>query len=307
MLRLHQNPCPFPRLFAFSGDTEDHSGCWLDRLAIPLGWRLFGMFLLCLTPRLWMACLVHAACPDGYYYISLASSCQVGNWAEAFSYLNLNIYPLILLGLHKLGLNWLIAAKFWSVLLSSLAVLPLFGWVRRLFCDQVAWSACFLYAVHAEFVEFSMEPIRDPTFWCLFNLGLYATLRATSEAKLRWFFAGGLTLALAVHTRSEGWLLLIPFAMWFGRQWVVNQKGRKRLLTGGALWLAVTPLLIVLINSTLLREEPEWKLGRLTHFRLAWNWLQEQGAGVINSRTNRRGKRFFSILLRLGREAGRPV
>ncbi len=273
MSLLQKNPPLFPRLFASSSDPAD-SNCWLKGLRIPVGWLLFGMFLLCLLPRIWMASLVRASCPDAYYYISVATLYQQGQWAEAFGYLDLNVYPLILLGLNSLGLEWVLAGKIWSVLISSLAVLPLFGWVRRLFCDQVAWAACFLYGVHSEFVELSMEVVRDPTFWFLFNLGLYATLRAVSEVKMRWFLLGGLALALAIHIRSEGWLLLIPFLMWLARGWWTSASQRGRLATGGLLWLAVTPVLIVLLNLTVLRGEPEWRFGRLTHFAVGWEWLK---------------------------------
>jgi hypothetical protein len=44
-------------------------------------------------------------------------------------------------------------------------------------------------------------------------------------------------------------------------------------LAGGVLWLLVTPVLIVLINLTVLRREPEWRFGRLSHFAVGWEWL----------------------------------
>jgi hypothetical protein len=275
MSLISQNPPLFPRLFAHTSDEAD-SRCWLKERRWPWGWLFLGMFLLCLIPRIWMACLVRSSCPDAYYYITVATFYQQGRLTEALIYLDLNIYPWILLGLNSLGLEWVLAGKIWSVLMSSLAVLPMFGWVRRLFCDQVAWAACFLYSMHSEFVELSMEVVRDPTFWFLFNLSLYATLRAVSEIRLRWFFLGGLTLALAVHIRSESWLLLIPFSMWLARKWWISAGQRGRLAAGGVIWLSVTPALIVLINLTLLRGEPEWRFGRLNHFVVGWEWIKSQ-------------------------------
>ncbi len=234
------------------------------------------MFLLCFLPRVWMAGLVRSVCHDGYYYISAAAACRDGEWVYAFNYLNLNIFPLILVSLKSLGLTWIAAGKLWSVLISSLAVLPMFGWIRRLFSDRVAWAACFLYAVHPEFIEFSIEPVRDPTFWFLFHLCLYSTRRTVSEARLRWFLAGGLAMALAVHTRSEGWLLILPLAIWGIRQGLRRTEVRKRLVGGAAAWLAITPALIVLINLTVLSEEPEWQWGRLGHFVIGWSWMNEK-------------------------------
>lgn len=270
------NEPPFPRLFFYRGGSGDErTDRWPHLPPISLGWRLFGLVLLCLIPRAVMAWLVEPICHDAYYYISIASAFHDGEWATGFSYLNLNVYPVILVALNSLGLEWIFAGKLWSVVISSLAVLPLFGWIRRLFSDQVAWAAGFLYSLHSEFVERSFEPIRDPTFWFLFNFCLYTTVRALSELKTRWFLANGLALTLAIHTRSEGWLLTIPLVLWLARQLVIRSECRKRLLAGTALCLAVLPGIILLVNLTILRGQPEWQFGRLNHFVVGWKWVQE--------------------------------
>lgn len=273
---VHGQPT-FPELFTHRSDSDETpKRRWPNRWPIPLGWQLFVLFLLCLIPRIWMASLTNTVCNDAYFYVITAAAFQEGNLSSAFGYLNLNIYPLILWGLHSLGLDWIFAGTAWSVLISSLAVLPLFGWIRRLFSDQVAWASCFLYSLHAEFVERSFEPMRDPTFWFLFNLCLYTTIRAVSEAKPRWFLANGLALTLAIHTRSEGWLLFIPLGLWLARQWFVKAECRKQLFWGTSLCLVVLPSVILLINLTILRDESEWQLGRLNHFAVGWSWLQKQ-------------------------------
>jgi len=270
------NEPPFPQLFTHRGKSgETVNGRWPNWLPISLGWRLFGLVLLCLIPRAVMAWLVEPICHDGYYYISIASAFHDGEWTTGFSYLDLNIYPVILVTLNSLGLEWIFAGKLCSVVISSLVVLPLFGWVRRLFSDQVAWAAGVLYSLHAEFVELSFEPIRDPTFWFLFNFCLYTTARALTEVKIRWFLANGLALTLAIHTRSEGWLLTIPLFLWLGRQLVIRADYRERLLGGTALSLAVLPGIILLINVTILRDQAEWQVGRLNHFVVGWKWIEE--------------------------------
>ena len=272
-----QNRPAFPRLFTYRSDSEGGpERRWPDLPSIPLGWRLFGLVLLCLIPRVLTACVLGSICDDGYYYITIASAFAHGHWSDAFAYLDLNVYPVILLGLNSLGLEWILAGKVWSILVSTLAVLPLFGWVRRMFSDQVAWAAGFLYSLHAEFVELSFEPIRDPTFWFLFNLCLYTMVRAISEVKYRWFLANGVVLTLAIHTRSEGWLLTIPLFLWLARQLAIRVDCRKKLLAGGAMSLAVLPAMILVINLTVLRDQPEWQFGRLSHFAVGWKWIQER-------------------------------
>ncbi len=85
--------------------------------------------------------------------------------------------------LHRAGLPWETAAKWYGVVLASLAVLPLFGWVRRQFDDVVAVVACLLYAVHPKLIEWSPEAVREPSFWFFFLLALYGLCAATD---LEW-------------------------------------------------------------------------------------------------------------------------
>ncbi|WP_166828991.1 ArnT family glycosyltransferase [Thalassoroseus pseudoceratinae] len=235
---------------------------------------LIALFLLCLIPRLVMIFRVGPVCNDGYYYTSVAAAFEDGEFAQVFAYLNLNIYPMILSGLHRLGLEWLLAAKLWGAVISSLAVLPIFGWIRRMFDDRIATLSGFLYAIHPEFIELSVEPIREPTFWFLLALSFYLGYRATTESRLRFFVLGGLAMAFAVHTRSEGWLLLGPILIWTAFNAWDRRAHLGKLACGTGLWLAMTPLLILVINLTVLQGETGWQWGRLTHFQLGWQWVQ---------------------------------
>ena len=90
----------------------------------------------------------------------------------------------------------------WSLLISSLVVLPLFGWVRRQFDDRVALVACLLYAVQPKLIAWSPEIMRDPTFWFLFTLSIYLLWRAVTEVRPGWFVAAGVAVALACLKRS---------------------------------------------------------------------------------------------------------
>ena len=88
--------------------------------------------------------------------------------------------------------------------MASLAVLPLFGWLRRQFDDQVATVACILYAVHPKLLVFSPLMIRDPTFWFLLAMTLYLGWRAVVEVKWWLFFLTSVTFVLAVCTPHRG-------------------------------------------------------------------------------------------------------
>ncbi len=239
---------------------------------------LLGLMLACLIPRVLLALRISSICPDGVLYISLAEALNEGRFSQAFEIMNLNIYPVVLAVLNRLGLSWEMGGTIWGILISCLVVPPLFGWVRRQFDDTVAMMACLLYAVQPVFIQWSPEIIRDPTFWFFFALSLYLTWRAVTEVRIGLSLAAGLALALAILTRFEGLLLLIPLGLWtFWRYRALNPgPDRVKLAAGGVLTVIALPALILLINFTLLRHHSQWVTTRftpLTLIRYWWNGL----------------------------------
>jgi 4-amino-4-deoxy-L-arabinose transferase-like glycosyltransferase len=185
---------------------------------------------------------------------------------------------VVLAVLNRLGLSWEMGGAIWGILVSCLVVLPLFGWVRRQFDDTVAFLACLLYAVQPVFIQWSPEIIRDPTFWFFFTLSLYLLWRAVVEVRIGLSLAAGLAVTLAILTRFEGLLLLIPLGLWtFWRYRALNSgRDRAKLVAGGVLAVIALPALILLVNFTLLRHHSEWVTTRfypLTLIRYWWNGL----------------------------------
>ena len=275
-LREFQAPPPSNRAEGLAADADRTDRSRQTRLILAV------LLLFCLVPRGLMAWRIDAVCDDGYYYISVADSLERGDFDTAFYYLHLNVYPVVLLVGHRLGLDWIVAGKLWGVLVGSLTVLPLFGWVRRLFDRRTAAAAGFLYAVHPDLIELSVEPLREPTFWFLFTLCLYLMGRAISERKFHWFLGTGLALALAIHTRIEGWILLLPLVAWGVAGWRRARIGRLKLVSGTLLAMAVTPCLLVTVNMTLLRNYSRWEWGRLRPFHLCLEYGEKCLHAIIS-------------------------
>ncbi|HEX5444837.1 MAG TPA: glycosyltransferase family 39 protein, partial [Pirellulales bacterium] len=281
-----------------------------DAACQPRRWLLVGLVCACLAPRIWMAWRLDTLCNDGVFYIHLAEALERGDLDAGLGQLRLNTYPPILASLHALGLDWQAAGEMWGVALSSLTVLPLFGWLRRQFNDRLATVGCLLYAVHPKLVESSPELLRDPTFWLLWALSLYASWRAAAQQRLRWYLLAGLCIALAVHTRFEGWTLYLPLMGWTvcrpiarraeaghgGRGYRkigAGHEGRGYRAAGGcAAAVAVCPLLLLAINVTWLAGQPHWEWGNFRRLeyvalwsRATWNALQgEDENRVVQNR-----------------------
>ena len=106
-----------------------------------------------------------------YRYASICL--ERGDFEQGFTEFGLNLYPILLIPLRHLGIDWQIAGKCFGVLVASLTVAPLWGWLRRMFDDRLAVIACLVYALHGKLIAISPLIIRDSTFWFLLVLTLY--------------------------------------------------------------------------------------------------------------------------------------
>ena len=182
-------------------------------------WIVVLLLVACLVPRAVAAWNWDVLWGDSLHYRYASISLEQGDFEQGFAEFGLNIYPLILIPLRHLGIDWQIAGKCFGVLVASFTVVPLWGWLRRMFDDRLAVIACLVYALHGKLIAISPLIIRDSTFWFLLVLTLYYVWRAVGELRIGFFLAAGVALTLAVHTRTEGWLLLIPLLGWGACRW----------------------------------------------------------------------------------------
>jgi len=229
------------------------------------------LVLICLVPRAVAAWRWDVLWGDSLHYLQASVALERGDFDAGFAEFGLNTYPLILIPLRHLGIDWQIAGKWFGVLVASFTVLPLWGWLRRMFDDRLAMIACLVYALHGKLIAISPLIIRDSTFWFLLTLTLYYTWRAVGEVRIRLFFAAGVALTLAVFTRTEGWLLLIPLLGWAACRWPTAEK-RLRMVLGVLLCVAVIPAAVTVVNGTWLREHPRWEFVRTAHLHVAVDW-----------------------------------
>jgi hypothetical protein len=237
-------------------------------------WLLLMLLVLCLLPRIVAAIRLPCLCIDGAVYVNMARDLEAGNFRVALIEGELNVYPVILMLLHRLGLAWETAGAVWGVIISSLVILPLWGWVRRQFDDRVALLACLLYTCHPKFIIESPEVMRDPTFWFLFTLGLYSLWRAITEVRYLYFMASGAAITLAALTRVEGLFLLIPLVLWTFWRTLALQSGRRQLYLGVVLCVAAFPMLLILINVAFLHDHLGWPTIRVSPLSRVQPWLE---------------------------------
>jgi hypothetical protein len=265
-------------MFAFQPPPADYPNHLAapqpERPSLPSArWLMLGLLLLCLVPRMVAALRIPSICIDGAVYVNTARALEAGNIRAALFEGAVNLYAVILMLLHRFGLEWEVAGAAWGVTISSLVVLPLWGWVRRQFDDRVALLACLLYAVHPKFIIESPEVMRDATFWFLFMLAIYSLWRAVAEVRYGWFIAAGAAITLSVLTRIEGIFLVIPLVLWTFWRFLALQEGRRKLLVGATACVLVFPLLLGLVNIIWLAGHADVATIRVSPLARVQPWL----------------------------------
>lgn len=221
------------------------------------------LLVLCAVPRVWMAWKIPAVGSDGALYVRIAQAVEQGDFSVALREFHLNIYPAILAALHGLGgLDWEMAAKVWGVAVSCLAVLPVFGLMRRIFDDRVAWVGGLLYAFHPQLIAWCPELLRDATFWFFFSVSLYLIWRAVTEVRTGWFALAGIAITCSIATRMEGFFLFVPLGIWAFCRFRSLAVGRGKLALGLVVCLAAAPLALLLVNLVVLRGQSTWEFSR---------------------------------------------
>ena len=167
---------------------------------------IFGLLLLAAVPRVMMAWRIDVLCPDATIYVQQAEALQSGRLQTSTLDIHRWLYPAILALLNAAGLSWETAGELWGILVSSLVVVPLYLWVHSRYPQRhYGLIACLLYATHPEFIEWSVELIRDATFWLLFACSVAFAFHGKQP---RW--KSGCALAvLAGLFRIEGFLLVL--------------------------------------------------------------------------------------------------
>jgi 4-amino-4-deoxy-L-arabinose transferase-like glycosyltransferase len=230
------------------------------------------LLLACFVPRAVAAWNWDVLWGDTLHYVHASLALERGDFKNGFAEFGLNIYPLMLIPMRHLGVDWQIAGKWFSVLVATLAVVPIWGWLRRMFDDRTAVLACLVYAWHGKLIAISPLIIRDSTFWFLLATTLYFLWRAVNELRFSYYLAAGAGLTLAAYTRTEGWLLLIPLVGWTASRWMATAGARTRLAAGAIACLAVLPASLVVVNATWLRDQPRWEILRENHWQIVLDW-----------------------------------
>lgn len=193
------------------------------------GRHLLLLFGIGLAVRLFALANTPILNPDGALYIHQARALWYGPWeaVHTCTVQTLSLYPLLIAGVHALVRDWVWSARLVSLVCGTLAILPAYAFLKRLFCAKTAFLATLLFALIPLFAGRSVDGIRDPLYW-LFTLAGLAWIMAGLERP--WLLAlGSAALLLATWTRIEAFVFLpatAVFLLFSGK----NGRGKRLAL-----------------------------------------------------------------------------
>jgi 4-amino-4-deoxy-L-arabinose transferase-like glycosyltransferase len=225
-------------------------------------WILLALFGLALLVRLGVALNTYVISSDGPLYIEAASYYYNGEFKQAVSHPYHPVYPFLMSVVYRIIGDWEWAGMLVSILLSSLAVIPLYLIAIKLFTNQtIAVISSLFYIFHQELARISSAVLTTGTFTFLLITSVYLfilALEETNTSRKRYLFLSltGITTMLSFLTRPDGIVPLFIFIAWIVcldfKSWIrggVKKKLLSLLFISLPWLLAAIPYLIYMIRK----------------------------------------------------------
>ncbi len=202
--------------------------------------RVGGLFLLALAHRAAIALWTTTLAADGAYHLMTAEWISEGRIGHALgSYFMHPLNPALTAAAGALFGGVEAGGYVVGVLMSSLAVLPLWALTRRFWDERHADWAALLYALHPTLALEGAEVLNTGTYLAVFLAALALGVFAIDRGSWLRFALAGAASGLAYLTRPEG-LLVGAFLIVLGGARAValrrrGEKGLGRLAAGVAL------------------------------------------------------------------------
>ena len=183
--------------------------------------------------------------PDGVLYISAAQQFASGYFREGLALFPMPFYPLLIALVHCFIPHWVVAAKFISITMSVLVLIPLYLLAKDLFDRRAAFWACLAFAIAPFPNECAVEVIRGSTFIFLFAWAVYFAQRAIQSTRLFFFLLAAFFSWSSVLFRIEGIIFTPLYLLFLACLTIWKSQERGPFLKGILVWITF-PLLICL-------------------------------------------------------------
>jgi hypothetical protein len=194
-----------------------------------------------------MALLMPVINHDGPLYIATAQKIASGSLKEGIGSFHMPYYPLLIVFVHYIVPNWVVAAHLVALFTSVFTLIPLYLLTRDSFARESAVGACIAFTLMPLSNHLSVEVIKDPSFLFFFAWAVYFAQRAIHSKKPIYFFLASLFSLLSILFRLEGIIIFVAYVCFL--LFLILRKAEERipLLIGMLVYLGF-PVLIAGIS-----------------------------------------------------------
>ncbi|OPY75967.1 MAG: hypothetical protein A4E64_01733 [Syntrophorhabdus sp. PtaU1.Bin058] len=171
-------------------------------------------FIGAFAVRFYLALFSNIITPDGILYIRTARLIESGESKKLMEFTFIHLYPYLVLLAHKIFPDWETAGQMVSVLMGSLAVIPLFLLTKRMFGLRIASITALFYIINPRLADYSADVLREPTFWFFSITALWLAREGISRNNPIWIILSNISTILAAFARIEGVAIFIVILFW---------------------------------------------------------------------------------------------
>lgn len=229
------------------------------RFLIPVA-LVLGAFAL----RLYAALVPGIIVPDGVVYIDTAKMILAGEWQKVSEQGIYSAYPFLIVLFQKVFANWETAGRMVSVFFGSLAVLPFYFLIKRIFDMKIAVIASLFFVINPRLVEYSSNVIREGAFWFFSITALWAAHEGICRKKWALMACASFFVGIAALTRMEGIGLAAIIILWTGwYYWKERSPGIKKPLLLLLVFVFAFPVIFSAPLIILKARRGQWEIGHL--------------------------------------------
>lgn len=219
--------------------------------------------------------------PDGIFYIKIARLIGDGNWKGVYEVGPYSAYPFVVLLFQKVLPDWETAGRMASAVAGSIAVVPFFLLLRRMFDRRIASVAAIFLVMSPRAVQYSSDVLREPLFWCFSITCLWAVWKGMEERKWTLIVLASIFAGLSLFTRIEGFALIGIVILWMAWTLLYQQRKVRLWFIFFLIFLVSCPVMSVAPLYLLKQKVGTWELG---HAAMKIRYFLYKGASPLPSR-----------------------
>jgi hypothetical protein len=182
---------------------------------------------------------------DGKLYISAAQHLSVGHLAEALTLYPMPAYPTLIVYVHYLIPDWILAARLISVVCSILVLIPFYLLTEDLFNRRAAFYASLVFTLSPEMVRFTTMILRDHPYTLSFISAVYFAQRAIRTKRSSYLVAAVAFSCLSLLFRLEGAVIFVATLVFLAALTICKGEDRRDYLRLLVVWTSLFGLFLV--------------------------------------------------------------